>query len=386
MVDSSPPTHVSAGRESNGEHGRQGFGGIVVLCLAVAIVSGVIGGGIAAWTIGRQVQPGPVIAEQTPLISYVEAAEASAAAVYEATAASIVTINVAATDGERRGRGVGTGIIVDESGHILTNNHVISDVDRVLVTLLDGSSAFAEIIGRDASTDLAVIRANFPPGTLRVARFGDSQAVSPGDPVFAIGAPFGFAHSISSGIVSAVGRTYRTQGRSISGAIQSDAVINPGNSGGPLLNANGEVIGITTAIQSNSEVFMGVGLSIPSNLVQSLLPKLIRGEDIRRTYMGINMRSVTPLEARNNNLGVRQGVQILNVVEGSPAAQAGLRGSRDLTRADIITAIDGEPMRVSGDLIAYIQTKSVGDTITVTVVRRGETLDLPLTLGPWPDS
>ena len=131
---------------------------------------------------------------------------------------------------------------------------------------------------------------------------------------------------------------------------------------------------------------MGVGLSIPSNLVQNLLPKLIRGEDIRRTFMGINMNTLTPLEARNNNLGVRQGVQVLRVTANGPAAEAGIRGSRNLTNADIITAIDGEPIRTSGDLIAYIQAKSVGDTISVTIVRRGETLEIPVTLAPWPES
>ena len=362
-----------------------GLGGIIVISVIVAMLTGVVAGSLAAWAIMGRTQSAPIVAAQTPLITYAQEAESSAAAVYQAVAPSVVTIMV--RDDERPGQmGTGTGIIIDEQGHILTNNHVISDVDRVLVQLLDGSTVFADIIGRDPGTDLAIIRAKFPPGTLNIARFGDSQAVQPGDPVFAIGAPYGLGHSITAGIVSAVGRTYGSQGRRVGGAIQSDAAINPGNSGGPLLNANGEVIGITTAIQTTSQVFMGVGLSIPSNLVQSLLPRLIRGEEIRRTYLGISLDTITPLQASARNLDVEQGVWVLRAVLGGPAQKAGILGSRYLTSADIITAIDGVSMKSAGDLIAYIQTKDVGDTVTVTVYRNGETLEIPVTLAEWPEN
>ena len=286
MALSSDPAHADNDRNDGRSLSRTGLGGIIVISVVVAMLTGIVAGSLAAWVIMGRTQSAPIVATQTPLISYAQEAKASAAAVYQAVAPSVVTILV--RDDERPGQmGTGTGIIIDEQGHILTNNHVISDVDRVLVQLLDGRTVFADIIGRDPGTDLAVIRAKFPPGTLNIARFGDSQAVQPGDPVFAIGAPYGLSHSITAGIVSGVGRTYGSQGRRVGGAIQSDAAINPGNSGGPLLNAKGEVIGITTAIQTTSEVFMGVGLSIPSNLVQSLLPRLIKGEDMRRTYLGV---------------------------------------------------------------------------------------------------
>ena len=381
---SSVPAHA----DNDGNDGRSlsltGLGGIIVISVIVAMLTGVVAGSLAAWAIMGRTQSAPIVAAQTPLITYAQEAESSAAAVYQAVAPSVVTIMV--RDDERPGQmGTGTGIIIDEQGHILTNNHVISDVDRVLVQLLDGSTVFADIIGRDPGTDLAIIRAKFPPGTLNIARFGDSQAVQPGDPVFAIGAPYGLGHSITAGIVSAVGRTYGSQGRRVGGAIQSDAAINPGNSGGPLLNANGEVIGITTAIQTTSQVFMGVGLSIPSNLVQSLLPRLIRGEEIRRTYLGISLDTITPLQASARNLDVEQGVWVLRAVLGGPAQKAGILGSRFLPSADIITAIDGVSMKSAGDLIAYIQTKDVGDTVTVTVYRNGETLEIPVTLGAWPE-
>ncbi len=364
---------------------RPGLSTIIVLSVVVAMLTGVVAGGLTAWAVLRQNPTAPIVATQTPLITYTQESEASAAAVYQAVASSVVTILVRDDDRPRR-QGTGTGIILDKEGHILTNNHVISDVDRVMVQLLDGSTAFAEIIGRDPGTDLAVIRAKFPSGALQVARFGNSQDVRPGDPVFAIGAPYALGHSISAGIVSGVGRTYVNQGRRISGAIQSDAAINPGNSGGPLLNASGEVIGITTAIQTSTGSFMGVGLSIPSNLVQRLLPQLIRGEDIRRTFLGIRMATITPQIARDRDLGIEWGVQILQVTPGGPAQQAGLRGSGSSQRADIITAIDGVEMKRAGDLTSFIQAKHVGDTITLTVYRNGETLKIEVTLGAWPEN
>ena len=383
MALSSVPAHADNDRNDGRSLSRTGLGGIIVISVVVAMLTGIVAGSLAAWVIMGRTQLAPIVATQTPLITYAKESEASAAAVYQAVAPSVVTILV--RDDERPGQmGTGTGIIIDEQGHILTNNHVISDVDRVLVQLLDGRTVFADIIGRDPGTDLAVIRAKFPPGTLNIARFGDSQAVQPGDPVFAIGAPYGLSHSITAGIVSGVGRTYGSQGRRVGGAIQSDAAINPGNSGGPLLNAKGEVIGITTAIQTTSEVFMGVGLSIPSNLVQSLLPRLIRGEDMRRTYLGIFMDTITPLQASARNLDVEQGVWVLRAMPGGPAQKAGIRGSPSLPSADIITAIDGVPVKTAGGLIDYIQTKDVGDTITVTVYRNGETLEIPVTLGAWP--
>ncbi len=384
MALSSVPAHADNDRNDGRSLSRTGLGGIIVISVVVAMLTGIVAGSLAAWVIMGRTQLAPIVATQTPLITYAKESEASAAAVYQAVAPSVVTILV--RDDERPGQmGTGTGIIIDEQGHILTNNHVISDVDRVLVQLLDGRTVFADIIGRDPGTDLAVIRAKFPPGTLNIARFGDSQAVQPGDPVFAIGAPYGLSHSITAGIVSGVGRTYGSQGRRVGGAIQSDAAINPGNSGGPLLNAKGEVIGITTAIQTTSEVFMGVGLSIPSNLVQSLLPRLIKGEDMRRTYLGIFMDTITPLQASARNLDVEQGVWVLRAVLGGPAQKAGILGSRSLPSADIIMAIDGVPVKTAGGLIDYIQSKDVGDTITVTVYRNGETLEIPVTLGAWPE-
>ncbi len=365
---------------------RRGLGSVIVLSIAVALVAGIVAGSLTAWLILRQVQTEPVVAAQTPQITYVQEAEASAAAVYQAVSPSVVTIWTLDED-RPRGIGSGTGIIVDGQGHIVTNNHVVSQADRVRVQLFDGSTLFAEIVGRDPATDLAVIRANLPQDTFQIARFGDSTAVKPGDPVFAIGAPYGFSHSITAGIVSAVGRDYPERGREIEGLIQSDTEINPGNSGGPLLNVNGEVIGITTAIQTTSQRFQGVGLSIPSNLVQELLPRLIRGEDMRRAFLGIRMATITPQAAQESNLDVERGVWVLGVTPGSAAQRAGIRGNGQSPRnADIITEIDGVSMRTADDLIAYVQSKNVGDTITITVHRNGETLEFTATLGAWPNS
>ena len=388
MAMSSFPDHSRD--EANGDRrlSRTGLGSVVILSMVVAMLTGIAAGGLTAWLIMRNAQSEPIRVTQTPQITYVEEPEASAAAVYQAVAPSVVTVLVLDENDEGSWRfGAGTGIIVDGQGHILTNNHVVSEADRVRVQLLDGSTLFAEVVGSDPGTDLAIIQAEFPPGTLQIARFGDSGAVKPGDPVFAIGAPYGFSHSITAGIVSAVGRTYPERGRQLSGLIQSDTEINPGNSGGPLLNVNGEVIGITTAIQTNNERFQGVGLSIPSNLVQQLLPQLIKGEKIRRAFLGVSMATLSPQQARASNLDIEHGVWIRGVVPGGPAQRAGIRGSRrSLRSADIITAIDGVSMKTADDLIAYVQTKDVGETITITVYRNGETLEFTATLGAWPEN
>ena len=385
MAMSSFPDHSRD--EANGDRmlSRTGLGSVVILSMVVAMLTGIAAGGLTAWLIMRNAQSEPIRVTQTPQITYVEEPEASAVAVYQAVAPSVVTVLVLDED-RPSGFGTGTGIIVDGQGHILTNNHVVSEADRVRVQLLDGSTLFAEVVGSDPGTDLAIIQAEFPPGTLQIARFGDSGAVKPGDPVFAIGAPYGFSHSITAGIVSAVGRTYPERGRQLSGLIQSDTEINPGNSGGPLLNVNGEVIGITTAIQTNNERFQGVGLSIPSNLVQQLLPQLIKGEKIRRAFLGVSMATLSPQQARASNLDIEQGVWIRRVVPGGPAQRAGIRGSRSLPSADTITAIDGVSMKTANDLIAYVQMKDVGDTITITVYRNGETLEFTATLGAWPEN
>ena len=386
MAMSSHPMQANQGGTSGASPSRRGLGSIVLLSVALALLAGIVAGSLTAWLILRDAQREPASVTQTPQITYVDEAEASAAAVYQAVAPSVVTVWVR-DDDRPRGIGSGTGIIVDGQGHIVTNNHVVSEADRVRVQLLDGSMLFAEIVGRDPATDLAVIRANIPRDTFQVARFGDSTAVKPGDPVFAIGAPYGFSHSITAGIVSAVGRTYPERGRLLAGLIQSDTEINPGNSGGPLLNANGEVIGITTAIQTTNQRFQGVGLSIPSNLVQRLLPQLIRGEDIRRAFLGVRMETITPQYARDWNLDVERGILVLGVTRDSPAQKAGLRGlARNPQSADIITEIDGVAMRTADDLIAYIQTKNVGDTIAITVSRNGETLEFTATLDAWPNT
>ncbi|MYB76295.1 MAG: PDZ domain-containing protein [Chloroflexi bacterium] len=386
MAMSSVPAQSDNSGFQDDYPGRKGLGSVIVLSIMVALVAGIVAGSLTAWLILRQAQTEPVVAAQTPQITYVQEAEASAAAVYQAVSPSVVTIWTLDED-RPRGIGSGTGIIVDGQGHIVTNNHVVSQADRVRVQLFDGSTLFAEIVGRDPATDLAVIRANLPQDAFQVARFGDSTAVKPGDPVFAIGAPYGFSHSITAGIVSAVGRTYPERGRLIAGLIQSDTEINPGNSGGPLLNANGEVIGITTAIQTSNQRFQGVGLSIPSNLVQRLLPQLIEGEDIRRTFLGVQMDTITPQEARERELDVDQGIWVTRVAPGSPAQKAGIRGSSRSPRfADIITAIDGLELKTADDLIAYIQSKNVGDTISITVHRNGEAVKLDATLGAWPNN
>ena len=211
MAMSSFPDRSRDEANDDGRPSRTGLGSVVILSVVVAMLTGIVAGGLTAWLIMSNVQSEPIRVTQTPQITYVEEPEASAVAVYQAVAPSVVTVLVLDED-RPSGFGTGTGIIVDGQGHILTNNHVVSEADRVQVQLLDGSRIFAEIVGRDPATDLAVIRANFPRDAIQIARFGDSAAVKPGDPVFAIGAPYGFSHSITAGIVSAVGKDIPRKG------------------------------------------------------------------------------------------------------------------------------------------------------------------------------
>ena len=387
MAMSSFPDRSRDEANDDGRPSRTGLGSVVILSVVVAMLTGIVAGGLTAWLIMSNAQSEPIRVTQTPQITYVEEPEASAVAVYQAVAPSVVTVLVLDED-RPSGFGTGTGIIVDGQGHILTNNHVVSEAERVRVQLLDGSTLFAKVVGSDPGTDLAIIQADFPPGTLQIARFGDSGAVKPGDPVFAIGAPYGFSHSITAGIVSAVGKDIPRKGTPTQAAsYRATPRLIPAIPVGPLLNVNGEVIGITTAIQTTNQRFQGVGFSIPSNLVQQLLPQLIKGEKIRRAFLGVSMDTLTPQQARASNLDIEHGVWIRGVVPGGPAQEAGIRGSRrSLRSADIITAIDGVSMKTADDLIAYVQTKDVGDAITITVYRNGDTLEFTATLGAWPEN
>ncbi|MEZ4502226.1 MAG: trypsin-like peptidase domain-containing protein [Dehalococcoidia bacterium] len=309
---------------------------------------------------------------------------------------SVVRIQTATSQGAFSAEGVGSGVVIDTEGHILTNYHVVEDATAVTVILADGTEATATVLGTDPGNDLAVIRAAVQPQRLVPANFGNSDGVRVGEPVFAIGNPFSLSFSVTSGIVSAVERERPAlNGRPIRSVIQTDAAVNPGNSGGPLFNGKGEVIGINTSIENptGQGVFVGIGFAVPSNTALRFIPRLIDGESVSHPQLGIGGVDLTDLNATDLGLQVSSGVYVTSVSPGSGAENAGLRGPTSagadggLPRGgDVITAIDGQDVASITALAGIIDDHNVGDTVTLTVVRGGDTLQLEATLQEWQSS
>jgi putative serine protease PepD len=293
-------------------------------------------------------------------------------------------------------RGTGSGLIVDDRGYILTNNHVVENADSLDVTLADQSKVPAKLVGRDASNDLAVIRINVPREKLTPLRLGDSAQLQVGQMAIAIGNPFGLDRTITRGVVSALGRSLQSDtGRQIRNVIQTDAAINPGNSGGPLLNSRGEVIGINTAIFTPSGGSIGIGFAIPINTAKKLLPQLIARGRASHPWLGISAMEITPDLARALNLPGKEGVMIAKVSPGSPAARAGLRGGQRRVRirnyifavgGDIIVALDGRKIATVDELTGFLdENKRVGEDVRVDILRDGTPLSVVAQLGELPE-
>jgi S1-C subfamily serine protease len=282
-------------------------------------------------------------------------------------------------------QGSGSGGVLDKQGHVVTNYHVIEDAGEVAVTLFDSSSHEAKVVGVDPNNDLAVLKINAPPDKLFPIVWGNSARLQVGMRVLAIGNPFGLERTMTTGIVSSLNRSLRSENdRLIRGVIQTDAAINPGNSGGPLLNRRGEMVGITTAIVGRSGQSSGIGLAIPSATARRLVDILIHYGRVIRPDCGIF--SVVELD---------QGLLISRLVPNGPAQRAGLRGPRvsvvrrngfeyrtvDRSRADLIVAVDGHRVRTLDDLLSYIEeSKKAGDRIVLSVIRDGRRLDVPVVL------
>ncbi len=290
-------------------------------------------------------------------------------------------------------QGTGSGIVIDRDGHILTNRHVVEGATRIVVELRDGTTATAEVIGMDAGNDLAVIRADLPVESLSPAVLGDSGLVRVGEPVFAIGNPFGLGFTVTSGIISGLGRESDGEpgGHRIRGVLQTDAAVNPGNSGGPLFNAAGEVIGINTALENpyGQRVFVGVGYAVPSNTALRYLPRLMAGEEIEHPQLGIAGVALNALTAGDAGVDVERGVYVTHVVPDSAAEAAGLVAASEddgsgLDRGgDVITAIDGVEVQDVQELARIIDSHEVGDTVALTVVRDGEEITVEAVLRAW---
>jgi S1-C subfamily serine protease len=313
---------------------------------------------------------------------------------YEQVSPSVVYVAVA-TSG-LTGSGAGSGFVWDTDGHIVTNNHVVESARRLEVTFADDTTAEAEVVGRDPDSDLAVIKVDVPAHRLQPVELGDSDALRVGQWAIAIGNPFGFEQTMTTGIVSALGRSVRQQsGFSLPQLIQTDAAINPGNSGGPLLDSHGRVIGVTTLIFSNSGTNAGVGFAVPVDTVKRVVPSLIETGRYADPWLGIQGTSITSLLAEELDLPVEQGVLVQGVVEGGPADEAGLRGGDRrvmfegallTTGGDIIVAVDDTAVQDMDDLVVYLADKSVGQRVALAVLRDGRRQRIQVRLDERPAS
>lgn len=312
-------------------------------------------------------------------------------AVYENVNRSVVHITTRGVRGDRLfmlevpTEGSGSGSILDGAGHIVTNNHVIDGARQVQVTLADGQSYEARFVGADPINDVAVIKIDAPAEALHPVVLGDSRHLRVGMRVFAIGNPFGLERTLTTGIISSLNRSLQLhEGRSIKSIIQIDAAINPGNSGGPLLDAHGRLIGMNTAIASKTGQSAGVGFALPVSHIARIVPQLIERGRVIRPEIGISKVYET-----------EQGLLIFKLIPGGPAERAGLRGpqvvtrrrgpfvveSVDRTAADLIIAVDGQKVASADDFLSVIEAKAPGSEATLTIIRQGSELSVPLVLG-----
>jgi len=298
-------------------------------------------------------------------------------------------------------QGQGSGFVISKEGYIVTNNHVVEEAAKVIVTFYDGAQLEAEIIGVDPDSDLAVIKVDAPPESLLPAAWGDSGKVKVGQRATAIGNPFGLEGTLTTGIVSALGRSLPALNRfRIPEIIQTDAAVNPGNSGGPLLNSAGEVIGVISAIVprqvgAGERSFLGVGFAIPANLAQKVVPTLIESGHFAHPWIGISGNGVTPEIAEAMGLEEIKGALVISVLPGSPASKARLRGGAQefpmpegglvQIGGDVIIGIEDEEIKDFDDLISFLSRRgNVGDTITLAVIRDGKVKEIELTLEARP--
>jgi serine protease Do len=354
---------------------------IILAVLAIAVGAYTVGSGM--YFVSQNVSASPALYSQDTVTS-----------IYEKSSPAVVEIDITQTAtgffGSSIMEGQGSGFLVDDQGHILTNNHVVTNASSVSVMLSNGNNIETKVVGTDSLNDLAIIKVD-PSAVSSVSplQFGDSSALKPGQMAIAIGNPYGLDNTITVGVVSGLNRS--VSGSSLSGMIQTDAAINPGNSGGPLLDANGLVIGINTAIEASTTGARGIGFAVPSNVAENDLPDLISGKQVVRPWLGISGLALTQNLADTLGLSIQQGVYVLGVISGSPAEKAGLKaGNLDAQGnptpgGDIITSINNQAVKNVQELSTYLNTRKVGDEVILKILRNGNELDLQVTLGVWPD-
>ena len=358
--------------------------------LAAGLVAGSIGGGAVGallasnrHTASTTTSPGTVAAS----VAAPAPSPGSFAAIYQQVKDGVVTITTSVSGNGARSfsQAEGSGIVVDKQGDILTNAHVVGSASQVQVTFSDGHNATAQVKGVDQSADLAVVQVP-ASDQLHPVTTGNSDALQVGDTALAIGSPFGLQGTFTAGIISGLNRSSTApNGRALTGMIQTDAPINPGNSGGALLDSKGQLIGINDSIQSPVEGNVGVGFAIPINRAVSLLPSLEKGIAIQHPALGITAQTLTATSASQLGItGVTSGVLVIDAAAGGPAAAAGLHGTGQADASDdIITAIDGHAIATVDQLTQYLDTKKVGDRVTLSVIRNGQRISVGVTLGAF---
>ena len=295
---------------------------------------------------------------------------------------------------EQTEQALGSGFVLDKAGHIVTNEHVVAGASKVLVSFSGQDQIRATVVGKDASTDLAVLKIDAHARALTPLQLGDSDAVRVGDPVVAIGNPFGYDRTLTAGVVSAVGREIAApNSAAIENAIQTDAAINHGNSGGPLIDGDGAVIGVTSQISTGNtgeQGNIGIGFAIPINLVRTITAQIIKTGRVEHAFLGVGTQAVTPQLAKLFNLPVQHGLLVAAVQSGSAADKAGIEkgktsvivgGESYLLGGDIITAVGGKPVTTETQLSAAISAMKPGDKVPLTIVRSGKTTNVTVTLG-----
>jgi 2-alkenal reductase len=344
--------------------------------------------------------PTPIVVVLTPtplppeLTSQTDIEEQLVINVYARVSPSVVCVKAR----DHLGGCIGSGFVFDKEGHVVTNNHVARAAPNLLVTLADERTFAAEVIGTDPGSDLAVLQIDLAPDQLTPVELGDSATLRVGQRAIAIGNPFGLERTITTGIISSLGRTLPREDSDfqLAEVLQTDAAINPGNSGGPLLDSQGRVIGVNTAIRSLTGVNSGVGFAVPVDIVKRVVPELIENGRYRHTWVGITGRTITPEMVEAMDLPVDSGALVFEVVPEGPASVAGLRGGQRqvvvsglpmLDGGDIVIAIDGMAIKRFDDLVNYLATNtSVGDNVALTVVREQEEVQIEVTLQERPAS
>lgn len=370
--------------------------------VAALAAAALLGGGVAiggAWALGAldrattttivektAIQPSTAVASRTGL---------SVHEVYEQSGPAVVQVTTTLS-GDRRA--LGSGFVVDRDGHIVTNFHVVDGADQIQVSFSNRDTVEARLVGSDPATDLALLRVDLPAGSLKPLALADSDEVEVGEPVVAIGNPFGLERTVTAGIVSALQRAVTSpSGNAIDHVIQTDAPINHGNSGGPLLDMRGRVIGVNSQIETGGagDGNVGIGFAVPSNTVSFVVAKLLADGEVERAFLGVAARPIEPELARTYDLPLRDGLLVETVTEGSGAAKAGIKGGDTpvvvagesyTLGGDVIVAVDGARLATIADLRDIVSSHAPGDTVSLQIYRGDKKMTLTVTLGAPPET